>query len=346
MTQKKGATTALRTVIAGIIFCVFLVVHLSGRSRNGVTLISEPLVHHHGVVFDAGSTGTRVHIFSFTEDNMLLEERFHAHDMALASVPPAECFAPLLTFVFEVVPVAKLESTHVVVGATAGLRKLGDKADSILEDTKEYITSQGLHASSIAMLTGENEGLYAWTTVNYLLGNFLPGAQTTTILDCGGGSFQVVSEAVEGEVGVGFSVFGRSYQMTTFSGMGYGMNEAVGKAGGCTDHFACVKEMGDVLDGMQYTVHPKSGSMYAFSYYFKLFGATTVPFTPAALQNIAAQQCGDSPNDCAKFTYLSLLPVRLGAASDTKINIAKKLQYRGKDVETAWPLGAYFSVGQ
>ncbi len=88
--------------------------------------------------------------------------------------------------------------------ATAGLRLLpGDRAESILDAIRQELVSNWPFffpdSDAVSILDGKDEGLYAWLTVNYLLGNFKPTPDgrkrpTAAVMDLGGGSTQLVFE--------------------------------------------------------------------------------------------------------------------------------------------------------
>jgi apyrase len=102
----------------------------------------------YAIVIDAGSTGSRVHIFKFTEKGGNLQLQYDKFDQlkpglsSFADDPPkaAESLAPLLKLAEETVPKEQQAETAIMVGATAGLRLLPDgKADIILEEVRAWL---------------------------------------------------------------------------------------------------------------------------------------------------------------------------------------------------------------
>ncbi|XP_026808967.1 ectonucleoside triphosphate diphosphohydrolase 5-like [Rhopalosiphum maidis] len=86
--------------------------------------------------------------------------------------------------------------TPLLLKATAGLRLLNEKdRDEIINQAKdifnEYSKVFQVDENSVAIMDGDDEGLFAWFTVNYLLDNLQDFESTETILDLGGGSLQV-----------------------------------------------------------------------------------------------------------------------------------------------------------
>ncbi|KAJ0004864.1 hypothetical protein NQD34_011078 [Periophthalmus magnuspinnatus] len=158
-----------------------------------------------GIMFDAGSTGTRVHIFKFRVDHNksrvpeLLEEFFKAFSPGLSAFAedPPQCrvgLLQLLDFAQTKVPVQVHGSTPVFLKATAGLRLLqGDQANRLLNQVRaEFLASPFLSSDqSVSILDGSDEGISAWLTVNFLLGAVGGTTASVGTLDLGGGSTQV-----------------------------------------------------------------------------------------------------------------------------------------------------------
>lgn len=158
----------------------------------------------HGVMFDAGSTGTRIHVFKFLLENngapKLAHETFKAIKPGLSAYAddPDKCKVGLLELlkVAEVhIPSSAWGSTPLVLRATAGLRLLpGEKATHLLDRVKEVFQQSSFlsQGDSVSIMDGTDEGISAWITVNFLTGG-LHGSDTPTVgmLDLGGGSTQI-----------------------------------------------------------------------------------------------------------------------------------------------------------
>ncbi|CAK7341331.1 unnamed protein product [Dovyalis caffra] len=161
----------------------------------------------YAVIFDAGSTGSRVHVFCFDQNFDLLHVTKDVDFELFVQVKPglsaygndpqaaANSLAPLLHQAESVVPQELRSNTSVRVGATAGLRMLGaDAAERILQAVRDLLKSSSLDykADEVSILTGYQEGSYMWIAINYLiekLGN--PYPKTYGVIDQGGGSVQM-----------------------------------------------------------------------------------------------------------------------------------------------------------
>ncbi|XP_036402559.1 ectonucleoside triphosphate diphosphohydrolase 6 [Megalops cyprinoides] len=158
----------------------------------------------YGIMFDAGSTGTRVHIFKFVlEENVapkLSHETFKAIKPGLSAYAddPDKCregIQELLDVAKGSVPESMWNTTPLVLKATAGLRLLpGEKATHLLDKVREVFRESPFlsRGDSVSIMDGTDEGISAWITVNFLIGS-LHGKDKRTVgmLDLGGGSTQI-----------------------------------------------------------------------------------------------------------------------------------------------------------
>ncbi|XP_026482032.1 ectonucleoside triphosphate diphosphohydrolase 5-like isoform X2 [Ctenocephalides felis] len=168
----------------------------AGQEKNGKIVYI--------LVIDAGSTGSRVVAYKFSKtgrDLQLLEEKFvkirpglssYAHDPELG----AQKIYELVQEVKDFVPKDDKPKTEVYLRATAGLRLLGDeKSAELLQVVQNALECTGYKApkDAAAMLTGVEEGLFSWFTVNYFK-HSLKKHHTYATLEMGGGSSQVTYE--------------------------------------------------------------------------------------------------------------------------------------------------------
>lgn len=161
----------------------------------------------YAVVFDAGSTGSRVHVYSFGDNMELIPINGVDIEFAKKVKPGLSAYADnpeeaanslkeILQSAVEAVPADARAVTPVRLGATAGLRQISDvKADKILEAVRTLISSTTpfkFEKGWVSILDGSQEGSFMWITINYLLSNLGKSYPNTVgIVDLGGGSVQM-----------------------------------------------------------------------------------------------------------------------------------------------------------
>ncbi|XP_027862871.1 ectonucleoside triphosphate diphosphohydrolase 6 isoform X1 [Xiphophorus couchianus] len=199
------------------------------------------------VMFDAGSTGTRVHVFRFQMGNpgspSLDRETFRAIEPGLSTYAddPQKCSAgivALLDLARSVVPPSQWTRTPVVLKATAGLRLLpGDRAEQLLDRVRALFQDSPFLSTedSVSIMDGTDEGISAWITINFLTGG-LQGLDRPTVgmLDLGGGSTQITfSPRHEKTIQTSaiddirsFQMFNRAHTVYTHSYLGLGLMSA------------------------------------------------------------------------------------------------------------------------
>lgn len=212
-------------------------------------------VNQYVVMIDAGSSGSRVHVYHFNNcqaSPRLVKEEFKMLEPGLSSYKTdpeaaAKSLDPLLQLALETVPKDSQKCTPIAVKATAGLRLIGEeKATAILDAVRDHLEKSypfavvSKESGGVAMLSGADEGAYAWVTVNYLLGNIVSGKSskrpaTAAVFDLGGGSTQIVFEPTfadskmsipEGDHKYDLQFGGNHYSLYQHSHLGYGLNVA------------------------------------------------------------------------------------------------------------------------
>ncbi|WBW72137.1 Golgi nucleoside-diphosphatase Gda1 [Schizosaccharomyces osmophilus] len=201
------------------------------------------------IMIDAGSTGSRVHVYQFNNCNptpKLEEEYFLMTEPGLSSFAgnpdgAAASLDPLLKFALEHVPEKHKNCSPIAVKATAGLRLTGElEAQTILNAVKTHLEKYPFPLAgedSVSILDGAMEGVYAWVTINYLLGslNVDSSESTVAVMDLGGASTQLVFEPrfydsqqklSEGDHKYVLEYNNKAYELYQFSHLGYGLREA------------------------------------------------------------------------------------------------------------------------
>ncbi|MCJ1472293.1 Golgi apyrase [Lambiella insularis] len=182
----------------------------------------------YGIVADAGSSGTRIHVYRWLNSVRARQEAGEHELKALPVVksekswtkkihPGISTFGEtpslvgpdhlkeLFDHALDIVPEDAVEETPLFLLATAGVRLLLDQQRKELlrqvcsyaqKNTKFLLPECDLH---IRAIPGEEEGLYGWIAANYLLGGFDSpenhnhgkGHHTYGFLDMGGASAQI-----------------------------------------------------------------------------------------------------------------------------------------------------------
>uniref|UniRef100_A0A8C5MPL9 nucleoside diphosphate phosphatase n=1 Tax=Leptobrachium leishanense TaxID=445787 RepID=A0A8C5MPL9_9ANUR len=201
----------------------------------------------YGIMLDAGSTGTRIHIYKFSHTAAglphLEHETFKALKPGLSSYAenPGKCAAGvnnLLEIAKKEIPEHLHKSTPIVLKATAGLRLLpGNKAQRLLDEVTELFQGSPflVEKDRVSIMDGTDEGIFAWITVNFLTGSFANRAiKHAGMLDLGGGSTQITFYPYEKDTfpsaPAGYisahKLFNRSYTLYSHSYLGLGLMSA------------------------------------------------------------------------------------------------------------------------
>ncbi|KAG6873779.1 hypothetical protein C0995_011004 [Termitomyces sp. Mi166 len=190
---------------------------------------------HFGVVIDAGSSGSRLQIYSWKDPKTIspvkgteleftlpkVEKGTEKGDDWVTKVEPGissfgnnpegigKYLQPLLSHARKHIPPSLEKETPLFLLATAGMRLLDPVSQAnVLEETCRFLTRHstfkidgrseaGPCGSSVRIITGEEEGLFGWIAVNYLMDGFTGAKQDPTtygFLDMGGASTQIAFE--------------------------------------------------------------------------------------------------------------------------------------------------------
>ncbi|XP_076893995.1 apyrase 2-like [Bidens hawaiensis] len=208
---------------------------LSTNRKLLATTVTNSSSNKYAVIFDAGSSESRVHVFCFDQNLdlvhvgkdieffqkllhitiLLLYHYYMLQQFGRALLEPglsayptnpkeaANSLLPLLENAKQVVPQDTRQNTPVKLGATAGLRQLGaDASEKILQAVRDLLKANSSFKTNddwVTILDGSQEGSYQWVTMNYLLKNLgKKYSNTVGIVDLGGGSVQMayaISEA-------------------------------------------------------------------------------------------------------------------------------------------------------
>merc|ERR1712000_308861 len=166
------------------------------------------------LMIDAGSTGSRIHVYKFNNCGPTPElegEEFMMTEKSVGGlskykddpVAAAKTLDPLLQRAMDTVPEKLKGCSPIAVKATAGLRMIGEEAaDAILKQVRTHLEQDypfpvvSQEHDGVAIMPGSQEGVYAWITTNYLLKKIggTDKGETAAVFDLGGGSTQIVFE--------------------------------------------------------------------------------------------------------------------------------------------------------
>uniref|UniRef100_A0A672J906 nucleoside-triphosphate phosphatase n=1 Tax=Salarias fasciatus TaxID=181472 RepID=A0A672J906_SALFA len=201
--------------------------HLARVTDVDATDTSNPNLNY-GLVVDCGSSGSRVFVYCWPRHNGNPHELLDIRQMRdqhrkpvvmkikpgiseLAKTPEkaSDYIYPLLSFATQHIPKHKHQETPLYILCTAGMRILPEsQQEALLEDLRTDIPVHFnflFSDSHVEVITGKQEGVYAWIGINFVLGRFdhstqclrqeaLTRKRTTGVLDMGGVSTQIAYE--------------------------------------------------------------------------------------------------------------------------------------------------------
>jgi guanosine-diphosphatase len=219
----------------------------------------KPIVQY-VLMVDAGSTGSRIHVYKFNNCGPVPElesEEFRMTEKSVGGlskfkddpVAAAKSLDPLLQVAMETVPDKLKGCSPIAVKATAGLRLIGPElAQAILDEVRRHLEQDypfpvvSSEQEGVAIMDGSDEGVYAWVTTNYLLGKIggPDKTETAAVFDLGGGSTQIVfqptfkgaadggmpEKLAEGDHKYDLDFGGQKFELYQHSHLGYGLMAA------------------------------------------------------------------------------------------------------------------------
>ncbi|KAH8924028.1 hypothetical protein BT69DRAFT_1261802 [Atractiella rhizophila] len=194
-----------------------------------------------GIVIDAGSSGSRIMVYSWIKPEVEREMRLkkgetlealirvekgveRGEEWVMRASPGISTYGsdpqsvnnhldPLLAHAKSLIPPSQIPTTPIYLLATAGMRLLPTaQREALLAEACSIIRSFGFSMHNgcghhVRVISGEEEGLFGWVAVNYLLDGFdahlhadgeeeegEQGSSTFGFLDMGGASTQIAFE--------------------------------------------------------------------------------------------------------------------------------------------------------
>ncbi|XP_053402634.1 ectonucleoside triphosphate diphosphohydrolase 1-like isoform X3 [Mercenaria mercenaria] len=175
----------------------------------------------YGIVLDGGSTGTKLKVYKWNvrTSDTLAEGQYNnpkvlrnlrlvkstkfkpgVNQIGLRLEELGDYFDKIMQNAVKEVPEQQHGRTPIYFMATAGLRTLQiNKTENLLDAIERYMTKSPLNPflvpeNNVRVISGEEEGVYAWVAANYLRGFFWsnkPPSQAVGVLEMGGGSTQI-----------------------------------------------------------------------------------------------------------------------------------------------------------
>jgi hypothetical protein len=187
-------------------------------------------------VIDAGSTGSRVHIYAYDLDET--KSPIHIHELwnkkikpGFATIEPnADTIDAYLTTLLASAP-----EQHIPVYfyATAGMRLLStSKQKKYYTELQNWFSKQDRwELKDAKTITGNEEALFDWLSVNYHLGNFESVQnQSVGVMDMGGASVQIVfplkdNTTTNDKSHIQIDLYGQHFTLFVHSFLGLGQTE-------------------------------------------------------------------------------------------------------------------------
>jgi hypothetical protein len=196
------------------------------------------------VVIDAGSSGSRLHVYDVSSDSVTeaiqsvkskpgLSSFVNITAEQSAQIDKAgldKSLQSLITSAQKTLP--DLKTYPVYVYATAGMRLLDESAQQlVMDEVKKVLEEAGFSHPVAQVISGEDEALYDWIAANtdYLLSSQKQVA-SVGILDMGGASLEVAYEIPQDQVGDGVRLFkfrDRTYPVYAKTYLGLGLDQTV-----------------------------------------------------------------------------------------------------------------------
>ncbi|XP_059910836.1 ectonucleoside triphosphate diphosphohydrolase 4 isoform X3 [Gadus macrocephalus] len=168
--------------------------HLARVTSVEATDTSNPTLNY-GLVVDCGSSGSRVFVYCWPRHNgnphelldirqmrdqhrkpVVMKIKPGISELATSPEKSSDYIYPLLSFAAQHIPKNKHQETPLYILCTAGMRLLPEsQQEAILEDLRTDIPvvfNFLFSDSHVEVISGKQEGVYAWIGINFVLGRF------------------------------------------------------------------------------------------------------------------------------------------------------------------------------
>ncbi len=206
-------------------------------SVTTVSAASNPCKDHQCIaVVDAGSSGSRLHIYSYDTDTN--NSPIHINEIWSKKIKPG--FATIEpnkntidAYITSLLSGAPAQNLPLYFYATAGMRLVPPaKQKTYYQELQRWFAQQSQwKLIDSKTITGNEEALFDWLSVNYNLGT-LQSAQNQSIgvMDMGGASVQIAfpvqaNQAAHGKSQVEVDLYGQHFNISVHSFLGLGQTE-------------------------------------------------------------------------------------------------------------------------
>ncbi|KAI0987382.1 hypothetical protein GJ496_008113 [Pomphorhynchus laevis] len=349
--------------------CYFVVIRIAVKVHS---------CYRYAIIFDAGSTATRIHIYRFINKPLetwtvkLSDEYFEETKPGISELSPDLVISQtehLLVNALKQFPRAR--HSPIVYCATAGLRSLPDqsKALVLLTSVETALIKYSSREPNfrVTILSGKDEGLYSWITLSYLLllTEFHNHMEITTI-DMGGISMQMTCARPSNT-----SVTMQQPRLPSLNSVSLNNHGLVAARRKLIDNrfYDCMLLTKDAnnariaegcIDVVKKTMAfesrtnacPSNNDIYLFSYFYDIAlkanlvesnkgGSITLNSIMEAAEKWCTSEQESSNLMCLDLSYMyNTLNSTFNVKGHNKIRIVKKI----KGIEVAWSLGLALSV--
>lgn len=186
-------------------------------------------------IVDVGSTGSRLHIYSYdldeTKSPVNVTERW-AKKVSPGFATLASNQQTIDNYMSSLFADAPSYEVPTYFYATAGMRLLSKpQQQQLYSYAQHWFEGQSQwQLVSAKTITGTDEGIYGWLSVNYQLNNLSNNDKTIGVLDMGGASVQITfpvnaDASVDGKDIQQVDLYGQHYKLFVHSFLGLGQTE-------------------------------------------------------------------------------------------------------------------------
>lgn len=213
-----------------------MILGIIGVLSTGIANTSPCSEHQCIAVIDAGSTGSRLHLFSYDTDGTgspvdIKDIWSKKIKPGFATIEPdSKTVDTYLTTLFSGFPA---QNIPVYFYATAGMRLIpSSKQKNYYHQVRQWFAQHTQwHLIEARTITGNEEASYDWLSVNYHLGTLQSSDKSLVgVMDMGGASVQIVfpiqsQDQSNPRSPMELDLYGRHIQLFTHSFLGLGQNE-------------------------------------------------------------------------------------------------------------------------